>query len=137
MRVQTTTREVARGFSLVEVLISVTILVLVLLALSGSLLLAKRNREELSARRLVHSAVRTLTEEIRAASPSTLVASYDAQSHTVAGVDGLFASGDSLWTSVDDSVPELLEIDINGSWSAGGRAHSVFLQLSIHATGGP
>lgn len=125
------------GFSLVELMIAMTVLTVGLIALSGVTLMTNRMADYDAGRSFMLSEAQLLLEEIRGTSPALLIDHYDGVSSTVtidaAAGDELVVESATLDVAVTEVSSGLLEIGVAATWSVAGETDTFTLMTGIYA----
>lgn len=119
------------GFSLVELLISITILATGLLALASTLVTSSHSRVDDAARSRVLVEAQNVMEEIRGQNPATLMANYDGYGKKVAAIPGANNATGTVQVAIDDSEPTLLRVTLTGTWNVSGATGTFQLMSSV------
>ena len=119
------------GFTIVELLIAMTLAVVGLVALSGVLVTTSQAREAAAQRYLVLEATENIMEEIRAADPATILAGYNTKTFDMAGIDGTNTDGTVIKVDIVAADPNYLQVTVIGSWQIGSSTHSLQLYTEI------
>ena len=124
------------GFTLVEIMIAVGVLLVSVLALAAIIVPLNRQREQVETLQAVMSAAKSQLEEIKGIDPAFVKATYDLQTYNVAGVDGANTGGSVLEVTVDDTVPTLLVVTVTGAWNVQGHVETLELSTEIYNPSG-
>ena len=120
------------GFTIVEVLIAMSVLIVGLVALSGLLVTTSHSRQQVSQRHLVLERGQNIIEEIRAADPADLLTMYDSKTFDMFGVDGNNPDGSVIQVDVVAPDPSFLQVTVTGNWLLGQRSESLQLYTEIY-----
>ncbi len=124
------------GFTLLELMASIALLVVAVLAIGAMVVPTARARDGLEARNRVLARATDLLEEMKAITPDGISA-YDATTYAVSDVSGTFANGDAVICSVDSVTdPNLLGVTVTGSWTNADHTETLVLWTEIHYPGG-
>jgi Tfp pilus assembly protein PilV len=126
----------AGGFTLIELVIALSLMVLGLVSLAGVFVPLSRQGDQAEADTAVLHRARSLLEEIHATAPDLVASTYDGDAHTVPGVQGNGPGGTALTVDVDSTNPKLLIVTVTGDWTAGGTAQSLVLGTRIYNPNG-
>lgn len=115
------------GFTILEIMLALTITIVSASALCGSLLTMGQQREENSTRLAVFSRVKSVMEEIIGANPESVYSTYHGkvekmQIGVVSGYDA------EITITVDDTDPFLMPVTVTGTWDGD---QTVFLITEI------
>ena len=108
------------GFSLLEIMVALGVLVLILVAVASVLLSIHAQQRQALQVSAVQRASVSLIEEMKAADPRTIDDVYHGNLYSVPGVDGALASGSALEVVVDATIPELVVVRVHGEWLKDG-----------------
>ncbi len=128
--------EGALGFTLIEMALAISILVVALMALAGVIVTNDRHREEVAARRVVLAEAESILEEIKGAVPEAVAGTYHGATYPVSGVTGNGAGGTALTVNVDATNSKLLEVTVTGSWVSLGVNQTLTLRTQIYNPNG-
>jgi len=121
----------AHGFTLLELMAALSVIIVGLVALSGYLVSASGQREQVTLRHRVLAEAQNILEEIRATDPYAIRATYDGATFPVEGVQGVVAGGRTIAVAVDSSDPKLLTVTVTGRWRARGAEDSLTSRTQI------
>ncbi len=124
------------GFTLMEIAISVSILIVGLVSLAGVLVSISHQREELTVRRTVLGRARSIVEEIKGVSPDTVAQAYNGLAYMVEGVTGNGNNGEAITVAVDTTNPRLIRVTLTASWTAFNKSESLVLESEIYNPNG-
>ncbi len=125
------------GFTLLELMVSIGLLMVAVMAIGAMVMPTARNREQLAAKNRVLARASDLIEEIKAVAPEFIFAAYDSTTYNVADVDGTFANGDAVSCSVDNVTdPKLLGVTVTGSFNLIDHSETLVLWTEIYDSGG-
>ncbi len=124
------------GFTLIEIMISVGVLLVAVLTLAAIIVPLSRQREQVEALRTVMSAARSELEEIKGVDPAFVEATYDGKTFNVPGIDGANSGGSTLEVTVDSTTPALLAVTVTAAWNVHGHIETFELTTEIYNPGG-
>ena len=124
------------GFTLVEIMVATSVLVIAVMAIAAIIVPLNRQREQVEAKTAVMSGARSLIEEIKGSDPEFIEATYDGQTSNVTGVDGANGDGTTLTATVDSTIPQLLQITVAGAWNISGHVETLELSTEIYNPSG-
>ena len=130
-KVKTGVAESPSGFSLIEVIVAVTVMTVALGGLGALLVSMTQQRAEMETRTIVAMEAQNRIEEITSTDPRYLQSAYDGVTYPVSGVVGVFQDGDALSVSVFYEESALLAITLTGAWTDGGFTRSFVLYTEI------
>ena len=119
------------GFTLFEVAVSISILLIGLTSLAGVFITIRHQRQEQATRRVVLQAATDILEEIKGVAPEWIATGYNGMKVSLEGVYGTGTNSTALSVTVDSSNPALLIVTVTGGWTSNGRDHSLDLQSEI------
>lgn len=128
-----TTRRL-EGFTLVELMCALSIIMIALLTVAGVMVSMSRQQEHASSRRRVLAEARSLFEEMKGVAPQSIKAAYHGKSFLVPEVTGTQPAGTVITASVDNSNPNLLNITLTADWNAGGQDYTLTLENEVYAS---
>ncbi len=121
------------GFTLLELMVSIGLLMVAVMAVGAMVLPTSRSREQLAARNRVLARATDLLEDMKAVAPEAIFVAYDSTTYNVGDVDGTFANGDAVSCSVDNVTdPKLLGVTVTGSWTNFDHTETFVLWTEIH-----
>ena len=125
------------GFTLLELMVSIGLLMVAVMAVGAMVMPTSRSREQLAAKNRVLARATDLLEEMKAVAPEAIFAAYDSTTYNVGDVDGTFANGDAVSCSVDNVTdPKLLGVTLTGSFNLVDHTETIVLWTVIHYPGG-
>lgn len=124
------------GFTLVELMIAVGVLLVAVLTLAAFVVPLSRQREQSEALRTVLSAARSRLEEIKGVDPALVEATYDGRTFDVPGIDGAKGGGSTLEVTVDATSPDLLVVTVTATWNVLGHVEAFELTTDLYNPGG-
>ena len=112
-------RRTDQGFSLLEVMVSLSIIAIALMAIVSTVLHTIRMKESEKEQQIAKQAVTRKVEELKAGTFSTLFATYDGTTFGVADlVHTAGPTGQGLGTvEIDNTNSELLDITVTVQWN--------------------
>ena len=120
------------GFTIVELLVSIGLLVVAVMAIGAMVVPTARAREGLEARNRVLARATDLLEEMKTVAPEGVSVTYDSKTYNVSDVSGTFANGDAVSCSVDNVTdPKLLGVTVTGSWTNGDHTETLVLWTEV------
>lgn len=120
------------GFSLIEVTIAGTLLLLAIIPMAGVFLSTERSKQQVEAQTLVVTRALDMMEECKATPPDSVSANFHDKGYTVTGVTGNLSGGNVLLITVDSSNTKLLVVTITGGWTTNGDAQSLTMSTEIY-----
>lgn len=130
-KVKTGVAESPSGFSLIEVIVAVTVMTVALGGLGALLISMTQQRNEMETRTIVAMEAQNRIEEITSTDPRFLQSAYDGVTYPVSGVVGVFQDGDALSVSVVYEESALIALTLTGAWTDGGFTRSFVLYTEI------
>jgi Tfp pilus assembly protein PilV len=132
------------GFTLLEVVMAVSVLVLGIIALGGVMVVSSRHREAIASKSQVLEETQSLFELIKSSDPSTLEAAYDGKTFTVkspyaggAGSEAKTAGQVTITTNVDTTNARLPVVTLRAEWLVGAHTESLDMRTEVYnASGG-
>ena len=124
------------GFTLIEIMIAVGILLVAVLSLAAIIVPLSRQREQVDALQTVMSAAKSQLEEIKGIDPAFVAATYHGQTYNVPGIDGANTGGSVLEVTVDSTIPTLLVVTVTGAWNILGNVETLDLSTEIYNPSG-
>ena len=125
-----------RGYTLVEVMVAITLLVVGIMALAAIIVPLSRQREQVEAKFLVLERARSLLEEISGIAPENIASTYNGKTYIVSHVSGANADGTAIAVSVDSTNPKLVLVTVTGAWTLGGHTETLSLQTASYSPQG-
>jgi prepilin-type N-terminal cleavage/methylation domain-containing protein len=122
----------ARGFTLLELVVSLTLLTVGLISVAGVYVPVSREAEEIEVESRVLEEARLRLEEISAVAPSFLKTTYDDKTFAIDGVEGAGPSGETLRVRVDSSDPRLLGVTVDADWLVRGDAFHLSIETKVY-----
>lgn len=123
-----------KGFTLVELVCALSILLIALLTAAGVMVSMSRQQEHAASRRSVLAEAQSIFEEMKGVAPQSIKAAYDGKSFPVHGVTGTQPAGTVITANVDNSNPSFLNITLTADWNAGGQDYTLTLENEIYAS---
>jgi Tfp pilus assembly protein PilV len=122
------------GFTIVELVCAMSILVIGLLTVAGVMVSMSRQQEHAASRRLVLAEAQSLLERMKGVAPKSIAAAYHGKGFLVHGVTGTQPAGNVITASIDDSNPNFLNITLTADWNAGGQDYTLILENEVYAS---
>ena len=125
------------GFTLLELLVSITLLVVAVMAVGAMVLPTARGRDQLEAKNRILARATDLIEEMKGVAPEGIFTTYDSKTYSVGDVSGTYANGDAVSCSVDNVTdPKLLGVTVTGSWTMADHTETLVLWTQIYYPNG-
>lgn len=121
-----------RGFTLLELMISASMVAVGLLALAGMMVPVSHQREQAVATREVLESMQTMLEQVKGTAPEALAATYHGDSLSLDGVTGCSGQGNAVTLSVDSTNPKLLRVTATAAWAMKGQSYTLTVTRSIY-----
>ncbi len=119
------------GFTLLEVVVAISVLAIGLLGLASFLVSTTHQREEIVAGNRVLNEAESLMETILAITPHSIQTTFDEETYEIEGVTGDNPDGSALSVSVVYEETSLVRIVVSASWTVRGRAFNSALTTQV------
>ena len=124
------------GFTLLELMVATTVLVIAIMAIGAIAVPISRQREQVEAKNRVLARSKSLLEEIKGVPADSVFGAYDNTTYEVAGVDGAFADNKEISIRVDQTDPTLVTVTVRGSWILADHTETLELVTEIYSSNG-
>ena len=123
----------AGGMTLVEIALTISLLVVALLAIGGVMVTVSHGREATSARRQVLRRLESILEQVKGTSADAIEANYANTTHSLGTtILGVTSAPSPILVKVDASDPLLITVNCTANYAIRGVAESMNLSMQVY-----